>query len=856
MRRIVGAWLGVVLSATGCAHSGASPGARTPPDARNATPPAAPASLLDPTATEPASPRRSVETSTPPGPAAVFPSAHRGPLATIELAASGGVVAAIGSDGVVSIVDVATGRLRAYERPWQRSLEGVHLSVDGTGTRVLVGAIPGAGVARTFVWDLVEDRWIELARGSVEEAGALALAIAPDGREVALAVADGPGEEASYVLAFVDAASGEGLAQLPIEGWVGGLAYSPDGARLHAHLEDPPRLLVVDRRSHAVHATLGDVATGPLAFRPGGGQMITVGADRALEARSPSTGALLGRFEGRLDDGPEPLVRYDAEGRCLVTYGSGSRPKVFDARTGALLGEAAEETSAALPTRGCERLVVATERGGLRSVPVRPGTGEPVELVAGREDASPESDLVTALRASPDGRELVVARGADLLFVDASTGAIRAEVRGGRGEQSVWDAAIAPDGSAVASTGRGYVDLFGRSFFGATGCGGPSVLRFDASGRLVASGPGGACVDGRALEPRNVVAVAEDGRALVVPDAEASPDDGLALVVVETSSGNRRKLRIPGLPACDPEGFCRASVRIAPDGRTIAASSLDEGKLVLVDVRSGRELASRPVVEGTIGAFSSDARTFFARTPDALVALPLPRGRARTITPLGDEEAVAFSTSTLDGFVVIHGDESRIVSLATGRTVLSVPDEGDVPTRIDATDSPRVFVTSPPSGAPFALVLADQGTSVPMPGRLLAVSPDGRLAATLEHGRLHVHGDGEPLDGPGRDLGPVRFAERALFARDGRSLLLIESTYLTWVSLSDGARTTFRTMRSVEGAESLAYDTSGRVRVTDPSLPGLVFRGRGPVATTPLEPLEPGSARLDPSLLSPSPGSP
>lgn len=420
-----------------------------------------------------------------------LPSAHRATIASMELAGSGGVLAAIGSDGAVSVVDVATGRIRAYERPWQRSLEGVRLSVDGTGTRLLLGAVPGAGIARTLVWDLVEDRMIELARGTVDEAGALEVAISPDGREVALIVPDASGEEESYVIAFVDAASGEGLAELPLDGWAHGLAFSPDGSRLHAHSTETNRLWVVDRRSHRVHAEVSDVASGPLAFRPGGGQMITLAAGGVLEARSPSTGALLGRFDTRLDDGPTPEVRYDESGSCLVAYGQGTRPKVFDARTGALLGEAAETTSAALVTPGCERIVVSTENGGVRSLPVRPGAGEPVELLAQPATSTEGSADVTALRASPDGRELAIARGADLLFVDAHTGAVRAEVRGGRGEQSIWDAAVAPDGSTVATTGRGYVDLFGASRFGATACAGPSELHFDPAGRLVSVGPAG-----------------------------------------------------------------------------------------------------------------------------------------------------------------------------------------------------------------------------------------------------------------------------------------------------------------------------------------------------------------------------
>ena len=48
---------------------------------------------------------------------------------------------------------------------------------------------------------------------------------------------------------------------------------------------------------------------------------------------------------------------------------------------------------------------------------------------------------------------LAIARGADLLFVDASSGALRSEVRGGRGEQSLWDAAIAADGAAQVRIG-------------------------------------------------------------------------------------------------------------------------------------------------------------------------------------------------------------------------------------------------------------------------------------------------------------------------------------------------------------------------------------------------------------------
>ena len=802
------------------------------------------------------SPTRSLDAAEPPAPAAVFPSAHRATIASMELAGSGGVLAAIGSDGAVSVVDVATGRIRAYERPWQRSLEGVRLSVDGTGTRLLLGAVPGAGIARTLVWDLVEDRMIELARGTVDEAGALEVAISPDGREVALIVPDASGEEESYVIAFVDAASGEGLAELPLDGWAHGLAFSPDGSRLHAHSTETNRLWVVDRRSHRVHAEVSDVASGPLAFRPGGGQMITLAAGGVLEARSPSTGALLGRFDTRLDDGPTPEVRYDESGSCLVAYGQGTRPKVFDARTGALLGEAAETTSAALVTPGCERIVVSTENGGVRSLPVRPGAGEPVELLAQPATSTEGSADVTALRASPDGRELAIARGADLLFVDAHTGAVRAEVRGGRGEQSIWDAAVAPDGSTVATTGRGYVDLFGASRFGATACAGPSELHFDPAGRLVSVGPAGACVDGRPFVEGNVVAATEDGRSVVLPDPEPSHDDGLSLLVVETSSGNRHRLHVPELPACEPDGFCLAQVRIAPDGRTVAAASLSEGRLFLLDVRTGRKLASQRVVEGTVGAFAADASSFFARAPGALVSIPLPRGRARTILPLADDEVVAFTGSTVRAYLVIHGEQSRIVAVPSGREAVSVPEGADVPTRVDATAAPAVFATSPPSGAPFALVLADTGATVPMPGRLLAVSADGRLVATVEHGRLHVHGGAEPLDGPGRDLGPVRLAERALFSADGRALVLLESTYVVRVSLADGARTTFRTMRSFEGSASVAYDTSGRVRASEGALPGLVFRGPGPLPTAPLEPLEPGSPRLVPSLLSPSPASP
>jgi eukaryotic-like serine/threonine-protein kinase len=435
-----------------------------------------------------------------------------------------------------------------------------------------------------------------------------------------------PAEPRHWEWHFLRRQGDAGLKTLvgPHVGWVTGLAFSPDGARL------------ASAGWHATakvwDATAGDVALdldGPgghtghilgLAYSPDGKRIATAGGDgtaRLWEASGGRPGPVL-----RGHQGPVAAVAFGPDGKRLATAGHDRLVRLWDAATGeeslTLRGHEAPVLAVAFSPDG-KVLATAGEHPDTAIRLWDIGTGKELRKLAGH------TLNVNALAFRPDGRRLASAGNDGLVPIwDVGTGKLSGIAATGE-RKMVKAVAYSPDGKVLATGGldqliRVWDAETARPLFALRGHDAAVLcLAFRPDGRVLASGSEDAVVKlwEAAAGPEFVrVAVPEahhaalafspDGRwvATAALPREVNPRGGT--VRLWEAAGGR-----PG-PVLEGHDDDVSELAFDPDGRRLAAVGT-RGAVTVWGLPAGRKLLG---LRGPAGKVAGGHRPHVAFGPD------------------------------------------------------------------------------------------------------------------------------------------------------------------------------------------------------------------------------------------------
>jgi RNA polymerase sigma factor (sigma-70 family) len=438
----------------------------------------------------------------------------------------------------------------------------------------------------------------------------------------------------THPLVLADVATATQLARLDVpaaEGREAALALAPDGRTLALGLEDRT-LRLWDRTGKEVRRFEGHTDhIAAVAFSPDGNTLVSGGRDLTVRLWDVATGKELHCCRGHLSW--VEAVAFSPDGRSVASGGQDYLVRLWDVATGKELRPqeghqhwvicvAAAPDGKTAVTAGMEdtlrfwdlatgqQLRQLRHSRGIMAVAFAPdgkvlasgsfdrtvrlwdvATGQELRRLRGHEDG------IAALAFSPDGKLLV--SGSDdhtVRLWDTATGQ---ELRQFRGHSEIVRAvAFAPDGQTVVS---GSFDATMCQWDVTTGKKVRVFAGHSASVRAVALSP-----DGRALAS-GALTMMGAFQGAGAPSGPADFADALRLWNVDTGKEVRR---FPGGP--EPRAKDRrevAGVAFSPDGRTLAAAETDGG-LVLYETASGQP---RRRLEGHQGkteavAFSADGK--------------------------------------------------------------------------------------------------------------------------------------------------------------------------------------------------------------------------------------------------------
>jgi WD40 repeat protein len=235
-------------------------------------------------------------------------------------------------------------------------------------------------------------------------------AVSPDGTTIATSTASATFSRRHHVLLW-DAAKGTPAGQLAHRRGVTGIKFSPDGARI-ATVSDDTSVRLWDRRTGLeLGPQRSGSAIGQVLFSPDGSRFIALGyAGRETALLDTATGQEVTVFRT-----PVVSAAFSPGGGLLLTFGADQTARLWNAVTGRglLWNERMTQWTAAFSPAG-DRLATASVDHTVRLWDPRSG-----QELARRPHGSP----VTAVAFSPDGSRLAtVSDGTTVHLLDPASG--------------------------------------------------------------------------------------------------------------------------------------------------------------------------------------------------------------------------------------------------------------------------------------------------------------------------------------------------------------------------------------------------------------------------------------------------
>ncbi|WP_433265465.1 trypsin-like peptidase domain-containing protein [Actinosynnema sp. CS-041913] len=339
----------------------------------------------------------------------------------ITLFDSGTVVVGT-TDGIVEVVDTASGMPAVRWPTEQGSIDDLAFSPDGT-----LLATTGSG-SEVKVWDATTGAEVTMLTTRL---GASATTFSPDGKRIAVVVEDGS--------AFLhDVATGSRVGVLSTE-WrgVGSVSFTSDGSSLVTACEDLIRVWDVRTGTATVRARITGRDVRQVKVSPDGTRAVTT-----TSSGDATIWPLDGNHEGiRLDGHRVQAVAFSPDSRRIATWSEHHSLRTWNSHDGSLLdyvpGDGMKLAYALAYSPDGKRIVSGHMDGTARI-----WTGRHVEVLTGHEME------VGTVACSPDGRRVATGSADGTVKLWTVRGRLLTTIAVRR---SAWSLAFSPDGTRVAA---------------------------------------------------------------------------------------------------------------------------------------------------------------------------------------------------------------------------------------------------------------------------------------------------------------------------------------------------------------------------------------------------------------------